>query len=511
MIPASKKLRATLACLGAAGVLGLAPGSAVADRYVVDHCTNLTTGAAGVSFGSVSGVTSNTCGTPNGALLKQQGAIGANVTTAIELLVPADRPNIAIERVQTRYQSPGTVAPAMSNGFAFMAFTVGQQIANNDVSGRPATREVDSLLPAGARRLNWSLYCTTLTTCRFASDFSLRVFSTRLSLNEGVAPTLTVTGGTLPGAGTKTGPQSVAFDTKDGDSGVASATVSLGSTPVGSVAFPCAYADWSACPRERADQVLQVDTANAPDGTHEAFLTIRDAANNPLTRSLGTVTVHNGRPGAANGDNPSREARITARYATTKARMRRLRYAAQPTVRGRLVDDDRKPITNAAIAVLSRARRAGAARVQVATLKTGADGRFAYTLRRGPSRTLTFAYRAYTGDRRATTSSTLRTAVRAIVSARLTARTLRAGGRITMTGRLRLLGREGIEVKIQGLDRGRWRPVGEVRTRRNGTFSWSYRFSTRGGGKIYAFRARVASPIYPFAATNSPAMRVTVR
>lgn len=82
---------------------------------------------------------------------------------------------------------------------------------------------------------------------------------------------------------------------------------------------------------------------------------------------------------------------------------------------------------------------------------------------------------------------------------------------ITLTGRLTLLGREGVEIKIQARDGNRWRTIDDVRTTRGGTFRWTYRFKASGTGRTFGFRARVASPIYPFAAGNSKAMFVRVR
>jgi hypothetical protein len=44
-----------------------------------------------------------------------------------------------------------------------------------------------------------------------------------------------------------------------------------------------------------------------------------------------------------------------------------------------------------------------------------------------------------------------------------------------------------------------------------GKFRWRYRFSRVAAGRTFAFRARVDSPLYPFAVGNSKAMFVRVR
>jgi hypothetical protein len=258
--------------------------------------------------------------------------------------------------------------------------------------------------------------------------------------------------------------------------------------------------------------VLQVDTTKAPDGNHELLVTVRDAANNAVTRSLGTVTVANG-PGPAvpNGSGASRLVKLTAAFTTTKKRSRELSYTGRPTVKGTLVNESGQPIIGATVAILARLRQSGAQPVQIATVTTGADGAFATKLAGGPSRTLTFAYTAFSGDAKPAATSTLRTVVRAVVSARISPRSVRAGRRLRLSGRLSLLPRRGVQVTIQARDGRRWRTVDSVRTTRTGSFSWPYRFKPSAAGHTFAFRARVTSPIYPFAAGNSKTLLVRVR
>ncbi|MDP2709645.1 MAG: hypothetical protein Q8O56_00380 [Solirubrobacteraceae bacterium] len=338
------------------------------------------------------------------------------------------------------------------------------------------------------------------------------VHKNRLHLDESAPPALTVTGGTLAGARVVSGAQNIAFDAADADSGVASATAELGSTVVGTIAYPCAHDDWSACQRSRPGQLLAVDTTKAPDGPHELRLTVRDAANNAVTRSLGAITIANGPPaGSPNGANPDRRAKLTVRHATTNARSRTLRYGSQPTIRGRLVNAAGRPISAATIVVHQRRQAAGARTTQAATVQTAANGTFSRKLGRGPSRTVTVAYTAFSGDDAPATRASLRTVVRALVSAQVTPRSVRPARPITLTGRLRLLPREGIEVKIQAQDGRRWRTIDDVRTARRGTFRWTYRFRSSGSGRRYAFRVRVASPLYPFASGNSKPVFVRVR
>jgi 5-hydroxyisourate hydrolase-like protein (transthyretin family) len=487
---------ATAATVAACALL---PATGHADQYIVDHCAG-PDGTPGVAFpsivnpSSVGAAMSNTCGIPGGALRSQfpQGTMQSGDYADFVLSIPDDRPNVQMERIITRYS-----APSASGGLVFMPIynQAFQEIYNAQA---PATPEVARPLPPGNRLVRWRVLCAG-SPCTFSDQFVLNLFRTRLYLNETVAPTLTVSGGTLVSAGAKSGQPTLAFDANDTDSGVASVTVSLGAAVVASAAYPCGVQDWSVCKRDQANQTLPVDTTKVPDGSHELLIAVRDGANNTLTRSLGAIAVANG------------AGKLTASYATTRKRSRRLGYRSRPTIRGTLVDQQGQPIVGASVAILQRPRQSGARSTQVATVTTGRDGRFSYKLEAGPSRTLTFAYTAFASDPKPAATSVLRTEVRAILSLAAAPRSPRAGRLMTLSGRLRLLPRAGVEVKIQPRQGRRWYTFGSVKTTKGGRFRWRYRFDSSKRGSSFVFRARVDSPIYPFAAGNSPVIRVHVR
>lgn len=513
MIRVSPTFRALLVSLCA---LALAPAAAQADQYVVDHCQTPANLPAAV-FGTVTGQTSDTCSAAGGGLHHQVGTSSlpnSGDKVQIALSVPADRPNIAIERVISTFAMPGGPPPPPmgGNGFLFLSmYNGGGTTIFNAQGGAAGLRPtVDLTLPPGNRSLTWETLCAG-APCTWFDQNILNVYGNRLYLNEHVAPTLAVTGGTLTAAGPKAGAMSFAFNAADTDSGVSSVSVSLDATQIGAVQYACPFADWSACPRDAANGLLQTDTTKIPDGPHELLVAVRDAANNVLTRSLGTVTVANGGVPIANGANPSRLAKITAAFTTTRKRSRTLGFTATPTVQGRLVNESGGAITGATVVVLGRLRQAGARDAQIATATTGADGGFSLKLPSGPSRTITFAYTAFSGDAKPATTATLKTTVRARVAASIRPRSVRAGNRITLSGRLTLLPRRNVQVKIQARQGKTWRTVDDVRTSSGGGFRWRYRFPARQARRTYAFRARVASDVYPFAAGNSKTLKVRVR
>jgi hypothetical protein len=361
--------------------------------------------------------------------------------------------------------------------------------------------------------------------CRTVNRPNLVIYGTETDLTESVAPSGTVDGGALASVGTKAGTATLSFTAHDGQSGVERVQVLLDGVVAGlsdasrNVALPlelqgagaCAYTGLGACPSDRSGDI-DVDTAKVPDGVHAIVLRIIDAAGNQRDVAGPWVTISNGAPvGAPNGASASRTATLTARFSTTTKRSTRVGYRAHPLIKGRLVDRQRRPIAGASITVLARVSRAGARNEQIDTVTTAADGRFSYRLTAGPSRRVTFAYTAFSGDRTPAARTTLRTLVRAAVSATASPRSPAVGQRFTIRGRLRLLPRAGIQVTIQVNTRGIWRPIGNVKTKASGRYTWRYRFGSPAAHTAFSFRAHVDSPIYPFAPSDSAYMRVRVR
>jgi hypothetical protein len=384
----------------------------------------------------------------------------------------------------------------------------------------------DNNPPAPLHRL--TLFCGNGAAggpCNLLRAPNLTIAGTEVDLVESAPPTGTIDGGALASPGTKAGSATLSYSAADGESGIERVEVLLDDVAAGAqdlsrnLTLPsaqqgsgaCTYTGLAACPATQTGDIA-VETTKVADGPHAVTLRIVDAAGNRKDVAGPQIVVGNGAvPGAPNGASASRLARLSARFASTKRRALRLRYGSRPTIRGRLVDEHGQPIAGAAVAVLQRLRRAGASAEQIDAVRTAADGTFSYKLTGGPSRTMTLAYSAFANDPKPAATTSLRTVVRALVSARIRPRSVRARTPITMAGRLRLLGREGVEVKIQARDGNRWRTIDDVKTTRGGRFRWTYRFKSSGGGRTFGFRARVESPVYPFAAGNSKPMFVRVR
>lgn len=208
----------------------------------------------------------------------------------------------------------------------------------------------------------------------------------------------------------------------------------------------------------------------------------------------------------ANGSGATREARLM--LSTGRATRIRRRFNATTRLTGRLTDRAGRTIADAEVRVLERYTAAGATESQLATVTTAADGTFTYTASKGPSRTLTAAYRAYSTD----TSDSTRAQVRFVVPAEvtLTVRPAEPGRTTLLTGRLKHLPRPGVTLEVQAKDGKRWRTFDTTRTRRNGTYRFGYRFKPAAAGRRFALRIVVGDSTYPFARAASRARRVRV-
>jgi hypothetical protein len=185
------------------------------------------------------------------------------------------------------------------------------------------------------------------------------------------------------------------------------------------------------------------------------------------------------------------------------------------TVDGRLTDASGQPIAGAVLDVASKVERPGARSRSVGTVATRADGRFSYRLKRGASRRLSFAYKAYTLDPAPVSTATVTLGVRAGLRLELRPRSVRNGEKVGFRGRLLGgPGRVGTRVSIDVIvpDARRRVPIGNVRADAKGRFRFAYRFRRTLVKARYRFQARlVAQPGYPYRGATSRRVSVVVR
>ena len=267
------------------------------------------------------------------------------------------------------------------------------------------------------------------------------------------------------------------------------------------------------CPKA-AQSELSVDTTLIPDGTHQARIFATDVAGNRGISSQFDLTTRNeSRP---NGANASRSARLDVWVGSRTRRSATLNYGAKRTIAGELKTGDGVPIPGAVVEVRSKHSRTGATERGVGQVTTDANGRFSYVSTPGPSRSISFGYRAFTLDDAYVATQRVRFDVRPRIALAATPRTIRNGNRVTFQGRLvGGPGRANVAVVVYALsgrgDRTRI-PVEAARTDRSGRFRLRYRFRTVTRRTTFRFMARIERQAgYPYAGGNSRPVQVTVR
>jgi hypothetical protein len=204
--------------------------------------------------------------------------------------------------------------------------------------------------------------------------------------------------------------------------------------------------------------------------------------------------------------------RLRAGFGRKLRRSARVGLKRGVVVRGRLRAFRGRSLRGREITVLQRVRADGTPRTLLGRGTTGRGGRFRIAVPPGPSRILSVISPGVGGlqaarrnlNLRVPWSSTLRIAPRAVAP----------GGRIELSGRLRLRGmelpRSGKRVELQAFDGGRWRVFATTRARgRRAAWQASYRFGTRSGS--YPIRVRIPyEGTIPFDRGYSRPVRVTV-
>jgi hypothetical protein len=274
------------------------------------------------------------------------------------------------------------------------------------------------------------------------------------------------------------------------------------------------------------DALVAVDANALPAGEHDVTLRVTDAAGNARTvyAARKTIVVNARRigpgsdpaeRGGANGENPSDDARLSARWARTKRSTLMAPYGRRSVIRGRLTTGAGAGIRNARVEMLTAIDGRPGVPLDKGGARTRRDGRFTLILpANASSRTLVLRYRSHANDTVSVAEGTLRLEVRAGVRLRVTPRTATRGRAVRLSGRLvgRPLPATGKVVELQARSPGEpWLTFRTVRASRKGRFATRYTFH-RGGPALYLMRARVrAADDYPYATGSSHAVRVRVR
>jgi hypothetical protein len=102
-------------------------------------------------------------------------------------------------------------------------------------------------------------------------------------------------------------------------------------------------------------------------------------------------------------------------------------FGAVRFAEGRLTDATGSPLAGAVLAASARPQRPGARYQPVGTVTTGEDGRFAYRIARGASRTVRFESKAYSLDPAPVSTAAVSLGVRAGIKLEVAPRNVPTG------------------------------------------------------------------------------------
>ena len=272
-------------------------------------------------------------------------------------------------------------------------------------------------------------------------------------------------------------------------------------------------------------KLLAVDVTASDTG---GSTTARSPAVGPIadlsaaTTGAGSVTAQSGgltgaHPGGgaghvANGAGGCAVARLTASFGSRA--VGRVGLGRGATLRGTLACSGR-PVVGAAVD-LSIVRPGDQGPPATASVRTGQDGGYAYTLGAGPSRVVTLTYLAFADAPAPSATAKARLEVAPPISLTIRPRRVRNGQTITYAGRVLggYIPAGGLPLDVQYRDGRRWRTFDQTRARApDGRYVYRYTFRRTTIPIVYTFRVLipptgVAGYPYASAASRPRAVRV---
>jgi len=366
------------------------------------------------------------------------------------------------------------------------------------------------------------------TPCSVASGGAVAniLHGAEVTVNDPKPPTVTVEASGLLAGGSRHGSDPVTLTATDNagirrveliDASNPAAPVVVGSEDYADVRTrlnrTCEYSRPVPCPALNRETIT---ATSLQPGPRTLFVRVTDAGGNVVNRgpySLYVVTPSD--RGEPNGSNATDSGTLQLRWTTGGNKRRTLSYGRKAGIRGRLLNAQGTPITNAKVQLLTRDLREGANLVARKTLTTNSNGEFRTTVAATASRLLHFAWLAREHDVRFAANGYLTLKARAHGRLRTSTRRPRVGRSFTISGKLSGVSRGDVPVIVQGRARGakRYSTFADTTTSRNGRFKVRYRFRDRGSrGRTFVFRARIRTgPRFPYETGYTRTVTVRVR
>ncbi|MGA8744594.1 MAG: hypothetical protein WB507_01870 [Solirubrobacterales bacterium] len=507
------------AVMGLAGLaLALAPAGASATpaRYVYEMCDSALPGGgvAGVlhtqSGGQPWDLVDN-CNEPGGSLaIRQTGEItgaGGSATWGAPIKAPpgGSMESLAVSAAICGAQR-GTVGSVMQPDWppTICAEEDRSFQLNKDFDGFNIELQCDLGCPAGA--LIYAHYFATIEV-------------------DPVAPTLGEVEGSLLSGNVIRGYQTIGVDAHDEGGGVSNVSVSVNGLPAAQPKVPnCDVAQVNnpsvkgtvaaavtPCPTE-AEAEWNLNTQAYPfhDGSNAVQVCTSDFATlsdpNTTCSAARTITV----------DNSCAESQVSggevldAQFTESRAETATVAYGKGAEVTGQLMTDAGDPVPGATLCVKMQTLGIEPSASPVGTVKTDANGQYAYHVAPGPDRNIIIGYRHDTSQ----VARSVRYYAHAESSLHVTPSKLKNGQRVHLWGQVPGPNAAGRVVVLQANVPGskRWITFRDATTEAQGDFSSGYRFTATTRTTTYRFRALIPSQAsYPWVEGTSRPVKVRVR
>jgi hypothetical protein len=187
-------------------------------------------------------------------------------------------------------------------------------------------------------------------------------------------------------------------------------------------------------------------------------------------------------------------------------------FGKRVVARGNLEADDGAPLADAVVDIYAQPATAGSGFDRIAALRTDPKGAFEYVVPAGTSRAVRFRFDGSGRHRSSEAVVTVKVPAASTISA--APRRLRNGRSVVLRGRIRSLPipAAGKVLDLQAFYRGRWRTFATPRAKKDGRWSYRYRFGATRGTVTYPFRVLIRpESAYPYDLGLSPTVRVVVR
>ena len=381
--------------------------------------------------------------------------------------------------------------------------------------------EETRLYAGGGENWLW-LGCTPSTGCAAGPIVWVRDIAATEA--DPKAPTLANVHGSLLGGGVLRGHQTIGTEAHDEGGGLTKLSVSINGQPAGSPkTLACNTMPVSnlsvvgtvavtitPCPTSTKEE-WTLDTEAPP--FHDGANTVQVCASDFATLSAPNTTCSDAQ--TVNVDNsctaspvPGGEV-LSAQFSESNSDTVTVGYGKGADVTGRLADNAGDPVPGAILCVKMQTLGIDPRAASVGTIKTDANGSYAYQVPPGPDRDVVIGYRHDTAQ----VARDVRYYAHAQPSLRVAPRRLENGDRVHLSGQVPAPG-GGRVVVLQANVSGakRWITFRKATTGAQGAFQSGYRFTSTTRTTVYRFRAVVPVQAgYPWVEGHSKPVKVRVK